>query len=338
MKFFDKKLIGLIVSIVFIALIFKNIDIKETLKAFNSINPFYILCAIPVYYCSFIFRAIRWRIILSNDKSIKIKSLLSAMFIGYTANCFLPARVGDIYRAYIFGKKHNISKTRVLASIILERMFDGIVLFLILLVFITFFFSKPWLYKLAAAAGVVFTGGSVSLLLLTKYSDRFEKLVIKLSKKVPGFSNKCEISITNSVNKLNHLIKSFTSGLDIFNSFNLTLKSFLLSLTVWLCEGMTMLFVIKSFGIDITPLTALFVLGVTTLSTMIPSGPASLGPYQFGYMLSLGILGVKQETALAVSFINQSMIILMVSSVGSMCMLKDHINIKELENIEIKNA
>lgn len=330
MKFLDKKLIGFIVSIVFIALIFKNVDIKETLNAFNGINPEYLLYAVPVYYSSFIFRILRWRMILSNDKSISIKSLLSAMFTGYTANCFLPARVGDIYRAYILGKKQNMSKTTVLASIILERIFDGMVLFFILLVSVTFFFSKPWLYKLAAAAGIVFIGGFTFLMFLAKHSDKFEKLTLGLAGQFSGLSDRFK----TSVHKLNYLIKSFTSGLDVFNSFSLTVKSLLFSLAVWLCEGITMMFVIKSFGIHITPLTAFFVLGVTTLSTMIPSGPASLGPYQFGYMLALGLLGVGQETALAISFVNQSLVILMVSAVGVLCILKDHINLKEIESAE----
>ena len=332
----DKKIWGLLISIIFIVFIFSKVDIGKTLESFSRINPLYFLIIIPVYWFSFLFRAYRWQLILSNNKMLEIKSLISALFIGYMANSFLPARMGEIYRAHLLGKKENIGRFKVFASIILERIFDGLILFLIVFTFVVLLFSKSWLCKLAFISGLIFIGGFLFLLAFAK-AEKLNKINFSLIEKnvrekfilkLPFvFQEKTEFLF----NKISYYSRSFIEGLDIFHCFDSLVKSLFFSLIIWFIEACVVFLVISSFGVSTSPLLAFFVLGVTTLSTMIPSGPASIGPYQYGYILAFEILSINKETALAVSIVNQLIVVFCVSTAGLFFTIKDRINIKELE-------
>lgn len=337
MKIFDKKLIGLVISIIFIAIIFHQLDFKKTCESFTQINIVYLLFVIPIYYLTFVLRAFRWRNLLSN-KDLTIRSLISALFIGYTANNLLPARMGEIYRAHMFGKKEGMKRSGVFASILLERIFDGIIIFLILITLVSYIYSKPWLFKLTFGAGSIFAVGLIILFIFAKLGNS-EKLQLKSSGLYKSFKENVLIKLPegfrnrliNFLNKIIYFMKSFVNGLDVFNSWKASLKSLFLTFLIWILEGLTTFFVIKSFGIKIGIIAAIFVVCVTTFSTMIPAGPANIGTYQFGYIMALKVFGISKETAFAISFINQFSGVILVAIAGLFFMWKDHINIKDLE-------
>ena len=338
MKIFNKKILGLIISIFFIVLIIQQVDIKKSFESIHHINLTYFPLIIPLYLLSFMFRAYRWRFILSSDSLLKIRSLISSLFIGFMVNCFLPARMGEFYRAHLFGKKENIKRATVFASIVLERILDGSVLFLILLSFVCFTYHKPWLFKLCFAAGFIFIGGFIFLLLFAKFRKlaNFQSglLYFKnlLNKGISIFPDSIQKKVYYLADKAKYLLISFVDGLEVFNHSSLLLKSFILTIFIWLLEGTSMFIVIKGFGIQISYLSSFFVLCVMAFSTMIPAGPASIGPYQWGYMLALGVFNISKDVSFAVSIVNQFIGIFLVTVSGLYFMWKDHINMKELKN------
>lgn len=319
MKIFDKKYIGLIIGAVFIVLILKNIDIHKSIEEIKHFNLCYLILMIPVYYLSFLFRAFRWKTILSEDKNIKLSSLLNFLFKGWAVNCIVPARGGEIYRTYYFGKKENISKAKILASIVLERMFDGLVLFLTLFLLVSFVYANSKFLKVSITAGITFSGIFTGLLLISKfYNNAF------FQKKIPP--------------KINDYISSFMNGLEVFNSSFLLLKSFLLTIPVWFCEGITVLLLLKGFGYSVGISGGLFVISVLAFASLIPGGPASLGPFQWGYIIALRVFHISQEAAVAISVINQLFIIIFVFSGCLFFMVAEYFNLQSLkeENIPVE--
>jgi hypothetical protein len=313
MKIFDKKIISLIIGVIFIALILKNIDIHKSIEAVKHLNFFYVALMVPVYYSSFLFRAFRWRTIISEKKELKLSSFLNALFRGWTINCVVPARGGEIYRAHYFGKKEDISRVTVLASIVLERIFDGLILFLILLLLVTFVYSSKKFFGVAVLAGIVFVGGFTGLLLTSKfYKNTFIKEKFKkFFSPVPNTPIKKLLS--KIFNKITGAIISFMNGLEMFNSPVLILKTFLFTIIIWLCEGLSILLVIKGFGYSIGLLGALFVLSIIAFISLIPGGPAGLGPVQWGYIIALGFFNISRETAFAISIISQFFATILIS-------------------------
>ena len=336
---FNKTIPGILISLILIIILFRHIDLNQTIKSFGRMNPLFILPIIPVYMLSFVLRAFRWRVLLNNNK-LKFSSLLSSIFIGFSLNCVLPARAGEIYRVYFFGKKENLSKTKVFTSVILERIFDGLTLFLILITAICLINPGNLFSKIAFLAGMVFFSGFVLLLALVKMQNtgnKREKIKLFLVKLLGFLPEIIKISGENLINKIFSILNSFIEGLQTLNSWNGLIKSCFYSLLIWLAEGFFMFLVIKSFGINLSFIGVLLVLAVTAFSTLIPAGPAGIGPYQWGYIIALDVFGISHELSLAVSIINQLLIIILILLAGSFFFLKEHIKFDEInQNLEEK--
>lgn len=345
-KIFDKKFLGLIIGVIFIALILKDIDIKKSLEVLKHVNFAFIFLMIPAYFSAFLFRALRWKTILEKNKKVSITSLLNAIFRGWAVNNVVPARGGELYRAHFFGKKEDISRATILASIILERIFDGIVLFLILLSLVSFVYSSKKFFGVAIVAGIVFVGGFVGLLLMSKFykntfiKEKFNILILKIREKnfIKRFLNEkiCEI-LSKIFNKITYSVISFMNGLEVFNYPSLILKSFFFTVLVWLCEGMTTLLLIKGFGYSIGVLGSLFVLSIIAFASLIPGGPAGLGPVQWGYIVALKFFNISQETAFAVSIIGQIFMVSVVSLGSLFFILSENFNLKEEKLVKLEN-
>ncbi len=302
MKLFGKKSISLIISILFIALAFHNVDIRKVISILEKINPVFIIPILVLYYSAFVLRVFRWKVIL-NGADIEVKALFKPLFKGYFFNCVLPARAGDLYRSYLLGKKEKISKLKVFASVIFERIIDGLTLVIILLAFICYKTPNPILIKIAFITGLSFFGCFILLLFYAKKRNFLSKLIPFKQKLCTGkFSN------------INYFLDNFSEGLDIFNSLYSIVKTFFITFVIWVLESIVISLIMQSLGITVSIFSSLFVLSVVALSIVIPSGPSGLGPYQWGYILGLSILSIGKETALAASFINQFLLLVVVSA------------------------
>ncbi len=288
---------------------------------------------------AFVFRALRWKVLLNNNE-LKFDSLLSSIFIGFSINCILPARTGDIYRAYFFSKKEKLGKTKVFTSVILERIFDGFTLFIILLTAIYLINPGDLFSKIAFSAGAVFISGFILLLVLVRIKntgDKREKIKLLLLKLLGFLPEKIKISSEKLINKFFSILNSFIEGLATLNSWSSLIKACFYSFLIWMIEGSFVFIVIKSFGINVSFIGALLVLTVTAFCTLIPAGPAGIGPYQWGYIIALSVFGIQHELGLAISIINQLLIIILILSVGSFFFWREHIKFDEIkQNLEEK--
>ena len=322
-KLINKKSLGILISLVFIGIIVYQVDMEKTIQAFSRVNPLFILPIIPIYLLSFVIRAYRWKTFLSGE-NLKFMSLLSSIFIGFSLNCILPARAGEIYRAYFFSKKENLNRTKVFTSVILERFFDGFVLFTILVAVIYLVHKSALFFNIAYLAGLIFLGGLGALMIIVKLQQSGNK-----REKIKSFLLKIGEKRETAINKAFSVINSFFEGLKTLDSYRILFKIVSLTFLIWVLEGSIVFLVIKSFGIDITYLGAFLVLTVTAFSSLIPAGPAAIGPYQWGYIIALNAFNIQTELAFAISIVNQLILILIILSAGVYFMWKDHITINE---------
>ena len=129
--------VGLLIGAVCVYLALRSVDFAEMARALTQAQYGYVLLAVCVMIFSHYLRAWRWRYLLAPVKTVNVASLFAALMIGYAANSFVPAHLGEVLRAYVIGKKHRISTSATLASIVVERIVDvmslialmGVVLF-----------------------------------------------------------------------------------------------------------------------------------------------------------------------------------------------------------------
>ena len=125
--------IGAAISIVLIVLFFRATNPGEIKDAFGEADYIYMVPAIAVLFVALWTRCYRWSLLMRPIAAIPAKRLFSYAIIGYMANNLLPARAGEVVRAYVVGDREGVSKAGTLGTIAVERLFDGVTLVLMLL-------------------------------------------------------------------------------------------------------------------------------------------------------------------------------------------------------------
>lgn len=326
-----RKIFALLITLAFFVLIFYKIDFAKLLKTFGLFELKNLWTIVPLYVSTLYLRGIRWKSLLLDNPKYSAYNLGAVFTVGSMLNIYLPARAGDIYRAYYLGDRHEEKKMKIFGSVILERILDGICVFLILLFAVLAYCKHQWILNIAYLVGAIFIGSFIGAYLVFKF-NKVDFICSKLAgfcEKLPGFlAQKAVVA----VNKINLHTNSFIGGFETLNSLKYTSQAFLMSLVIWAIECWVAFLIINSFNLDLSFSAALFVISLISFSTMIPSASVFLGPYQYAYILALGIYGIDKSTALAVSTVHQGILMLILSSIGLFYLTKFNFSLKDASN------
>lgn len=329
-----RKIFALLVSLAFLALIFYKMDWVKLIQTFKMFELKNLWMIVPMYVSTLYLRGIRWKSLLLDNPKYSAYNLGAVFTVGSMLNIFLPARAGDVYRAYYLGNTKQEKKMKIFGSIILERTLDGICVFLILLWAILQYSNQQWMMNLAYMIGILFIGSFLLFYLIFKFNKVdfvFEKL-IKFSSKLPNLLSKPLIGILEGVNI--HM-QSFIEGFEVLDSVKYSTQAFVMSVIIWLIECYVAFLIINSFHINLGFSAALFVISLISFSTMIPSTSVFLGPYQYAYILALGIYNVDKSTALAISTVHQGILMIILSIIGGFYLVKFNLSLKNNDKKEI---
>ena len=330
-----RKIVALLISLAFLGLIFHKIDWVKLVQTFKTFDLKNLWIIVPVYVSTLYLRGMRWKALLLDNPKYSAYNLGKIFTVGSMLNIYLPARAGDIYRAYYLGAEKQEKKMKIFGSIILERTLDGICVFLILLFAILSYSNQQWMINLAYTIGALFIGSFLIFYLIFKFNkvDFICEKLVQISSKLPEFIAK---KLTKLIKAINHHTNSFIEGFEVLNSLKYSAQSFLLSIIIWLIECYVTFLIINSFHLNLGFSAALFVISLISFSTMIPSTSVFLGPYQYAYILALGIYNIDKSTALAISTVHQGILMLMLTSIGLFYLLKFNFSIKNNAKLDSK--
>ena len=324
MKKHKDKILGLIISLVFIGLIVWNLDFRQLINTFKIFNYRVLLLFMPIYILSIYIRGARWKYLLCNDPKLTVKEAFYTFTTGNTLNSYLPARAGDFWRAYHVGNKIKESKMKLLGSIILERLIDGISILLILFFAIMTYFKHPWIIKIAFLSAAIFLGALVFFVLLFK-TNKTSVFLKKISQ------TRLLKPFESTIKKISAHIESFISGFEVLNRPEYLGIAFLMSIFAWLLECFVTYVLILGFGQHFGISIAFFVISFIALSMVIPSSSVFVGPYQLAYILALNIYHIPKSQALGIAFIHQITIMILITLITVLYFLKANKSIEELK-------
>lgn len=243
-------------------------------------------------------RARRWQAILAPLAGrIPLTPLWHATAIGMMMNNVFPARAGEFARAFALSReRREVRFTAAFASLAVDRLFDGVVV-LVLMLLATLdprFPADARVFGataggIAATAGAVLAGVFVALALLA-YSPAF---VIGVSERVVG------AIVPRLVPKVRHLLEGFGGGLGVLREPRLALEVLWWTVLHWLCNAFA--FYLGFLALDIAaPLSAsLFVQGLIAIGVSIPSSPGFFGTFEAAGTAGLALYGVSDAAAVS---------------------------------------
>lgn len=297
----DKRfLAGIGISLFFLALLFRKIDFNQLGAAFRTLHWGYLSLALLVTFVSYGLRAVRWHYLVLPQKKAAPRHLLAATIICYMANNLLPARLGEIIRAYVLAEKEQLETSSVFATLVLDRLCDGFSVLVILV--ITFFTVKLPPGMESVQQGLV-TGGYVTLALyvavivflvfLKRSTNATLKLVATLLKPLPAAVSERVIP----------LLGSFISGIRLSSRPGELVALLVTSALIWATATWPVDLLLKAFGINLPITAAMFILVFLVFAVMVPASPGYVGTYHAACMYGLMAFNVSKEQALSVALV-----------------------------------
>jgi uncharacterized protein (TIRG00374 family) len=287
-----------------------------------------LVLAIPVVFLSHFLRAWRWRYLLAPIARLDLGILFSSLMIGYAANIFMPAHLGEILRAYVLGKKRPVSASSVFATIVLERIIDVFALLALMVLAILVFPFPGWLKN----AGYIMLGGSVGLLVLL--------ILLKTTyARIRPFLDVCMRPLPGHLRvKVWDVLERFIAGIVPLTRPSDYVMVILLSMLIWVCYGMILYLTLQSFGLNQAfhlPWSAsLILLVVTTIGVVVPSSPGYVGTYHYLCQVSLAMFGVPASPALSFATIVHAVNFLPVLIVGLIFAYAEGVEISQTKDLD----
>lgn len=324
------QFLGLAITLFFLALVLTRINFEKVGQAFGHANYLYLIPAITVTMLAYGVRAFRWQIILKPTKPITLKSSYSIMMIGFMANNLLPARIGEFVRAYTLGAQEKISKSLSLATIILERVCDGLTLIALMGLSLLIFPSPRQSGDVEFVeyfSTAVFVGATLFLVFLLVREKLALKAISLLMKPLPR----------RLEHKAHQLLMSFVLGLHALKRRRTVLGIVLLSLLVWGMEGCSYYLMLWAFNLQdkMTSMqligAAIFLLVFVNLGTMVPSAPGFIGVYQAAAVLALGAYNVDENIAFSLALLTNTFQYVLVTAIGLFFFSKMNMSFKNLQ-------
>ena len=319
-------------------LLLYQVDLGELKDALRDADYSLLAPSIAVYFVAVWFRAARWRYLLAPVGSFPVRRLYPVVIIGYMANNLLPVRLGEVVRSYYLARRENLNTSTALATIAVERVYDGITL----LAFAAL--SAPWLLLLGEFDGAADVSRTTGIIFLVAIIAAFSVFLIlfTLLGSSASFANRIEgwliVLPSGPRPKAKEIFRTFVTGLAVLNSPRKHLGLFIYSLPVWLLEGSMYFMLAYSFGLDehfdsvgVLLLVVLLVTATSNLATAVPSAIGGIGPFEIVAQQTLMALGVGASLAGVYSgFVHLVALWLPVNVAGLVLLWKNNLSLREM--------
>ena len=299
--------VGVIISVVCLYFAFRGIDIKESIEIVKNINIKYFVISLILSVLIIALRGLRWECFIPLKKPIKKRTVVMATYIGYMANNILPAKLGEVARAYILGVKEDVSKSALIASVVTERLFDVITGGVILCLSAIFIPNLPQNVTYAAIALFVLSIVGFGVLIFLVWKREFAH---KVFYKVFGILPK---SIGD---KLILFSCNFIDGIGFKNDPKHIFLIFFYTILYLIGQILTISTLMIAFDIKASPMIALFMFAVGGFGFAVPSAPSGIGPFEWALVFGLSLIGVDKTIAFPYALVYHMMGIVPIVIIG----------------------
>jgi glycosyltransferase 2 family protein len=308
MKRTGQLLIGALISAVFIYLALPGLHLAEVWAALEGAVYWWIVPGVAVYFAGLWARTWRWHYMLSHIKPVPLSRLFPVVCIGYFGNNIYPFRAGEVMRAYVLRRKEGVAIASSLATVIIERVFDGVVMLLFVFLALPFAPMPDFYRNLVAVLTVLLvmaTGAFIWMAVQPERVARFYRWVA------------VRLLPERMRQHTDPVYARFMEGLQSLSSGYEVVMIFATSLVVWLIETIKYWFVMHAFPFDVSFLVLMLMNGLVNLATTLPSAPGYVGTFDTPGIETLAAFGVERNLAAGYTFTLHAALWLPVTLVGA---------------------
>ena len=317
-----------VLTVGLLALFLRSVDLREAWRALLNAHPAWIAAGTATTLVTYLLRSWRWQVLLAPIGGVSFRSSFRATVIGFAGNLLLPARAGELIRAYVIGHHERVNVASAFATVIVERLLD--------LVTVLLFFTSGIVFSgidvgpAIEAAGWVAAGGAVTalavLFVLAGHPERVGRLTDQMVSRLPH----------RLATVVGQLARTLTTGLRVMRSpghFALALAS---SVPIWLSIAIGIMFISWAFDLKLQLQGAFLVIGYLTVGVSVPT-PGAAGGFHYFYKLAMTqFLGASDSDAGAAAIVLHLVSFVPVTLLGLFFMWQDGLSLGGLRKMKDK--
>lgn len=288
-----------------------RLEWSSVLSSVSRAKLWFVAATVPLVLVNMMLRAFRWRTLLGSRREAPFRSVFSAQMIGYLANNVLPVRAGDLVRVYALGNAVDISRSRILSTVVLERLLDmGMVVFLLIVV--TAFGPLPdWISIGGTGAGI---STVLALAVLLAVSATRRETAERIVDRVPAISPAIK-------DRMKFWMSEFSSGFSGIRDPRIAALFFGATIVIWATEMMLVLLVGKAFLIPLGFVDAAILMLFSLFSSFIPALPGQIGLFELAMVTGLDFAGHAGPSSLPFALTLHAVLLSGTTIIGLVCLV-----------------
>ena len=300
--------IGLLISVIFVYLSLRKVDIAAVYNIIIDVVLFYLFLSVVVAIVNLLIRAVRWKLVINPVKQVRLSRVFSYLMIGYMINNVLPFRVGELGRGVLLAKEEQFSKSSAMASVIVERCFDWVGL----AAFLPFFLvgslvpsDTKWTLIFSGLLGVCIL---IAFCFLARKSDLTMRLAVWAVSILPA----------KIADRILSLLVSFLAGMKVLRDVRQVAVILLVSLLPWIMAVLATSLRFSAFHLELPLYAALVCVIAVNFASALPSSPGQIGVAHYAYLVALTFFfKVDRETAVAFGIVTHALAYLLTTLPGA---------------------
>jgi glycosyltransferase 2 family protein len=282
----------------------RNLDWREVRHALSTADPLLLTIAVVIICLAYVGRAFRWGALLKPLGAARFPDLFAATTIGFSA-VFLIGRAGEVVRPVVLPMRDpRVRPTAAIVTILIERIYDFMAVALMFAINLIWFeppnlalevsFSRVRAVGFALLASTVI--GIVFLIWYRRNSAKLLEALNRLFSRWHFIPQRLAQLVIRILEQLSSALRVLVNAAELAETAGWTVL-------VWLGIATANLLVLRAFHLDVSMSETIFVLGWSLLGSLVPTPGGAAGAFHAATAAGLLFLGVKKETAAALSIV-----------------------------------
>ena len=320
--------LGIAISALFLWLALRGLRLADVWQAIRGAQYLWLIPGLAAYWIGVWVRSWRWTYLLRPLKRISTRTAFPIVVIGYMGNNILPARTGELLRAYVLRRSEKVPISGSLATIVLERAFDGVIMLSFVVI------NLPELARVSSDSGLV--GNLYNLAILGVIGFLMAVALLIFMAIYPKQTESAfEWVIQRLVPKrfrqqVTQFSLRFLEGLGALRSPRDLFMVLLTSVLIWLLETVKYWYLMQAFPFEVSFFALMLMNGVVNLATTLPSAPGYIGTFDAPGIAVLTAYGVDPAVATGYTLVLHAALWLPITLLGLYYMLREGISWKNV--------
>jgi uncharacterized membrane protein YbhN (UPF0104 family) len=285
--------LGLVVSGGFTYLALRHVRLHEVSAGLRASNYWWTVPSIGLLVLALPVRALRWQLLFGSPTRPPFRPVLSATILGQFFNNVLPARAGEAARVIALNRSSRTSRAEIVATVVVERVFDVLALLVILFVLLPWLPHVTWLRGAAILAIALVAVTVAAVVVLGRFGDRPFRTLLRPLARLPLLS----------LEQTDRAAGSIVRGAVSLRDPRLAAAALVLTAISWILLALSAWVLMLGFDLGLSPLAGALVFVAVGLSLVLPSSTAALGVFEAATIVALDPYGVPKADALSYALV-----------------------------------